>query len=391
MNDIVLANGNTTLVSASADLTVKAWRLHTEEDHTPVTLGHHTDYVKCLAAPDLHTDWVASGGLDHTIRIWDLNGGGEKLQIKVGEDENVAKGSVYALSVQGTCLASGGPESTVKLWDSRSGSRITRLVGHTDNIRDVLISKNGDTVLTASSDQTIKVWSVTGGRCMNTLTMHSDSVWSLYSDHPDLSIFYSSDRSGLIAKTDVRGCEDLDRGLSIAVAQEHQGIYKITTAGNSIWAATASSSINRWDNVDTRGEIQPPNPSQSRRTSKIAPRVQTTQSPPQSPQKPSHDGSQARIPYGAILTMSNNVLLARRDTEATTIYSGASTRKLSEAIVNSDPGPVVPCQEMPTETIEGQNGLIKHIMLNDRKRVLTSDTAGEVILWDLIKVAASSS
>ena len=40
----------------------------------------------------------------------------------------------------------------------------------------------------------------------------------------------------------------------------------------------------------------------------------------------------------------------------------------------------------PEETIQGQNGLIKHVMLNDRKRVLTQDTAGEVVLWDLLKV-----
>ena len=383
----MLAHSNTTLVSASADLTVKAWRPHAEEDRTPVTLGHHNDYVKCLASPGLHSDWVASGGLDHTIRIWDLNCGGEKLQVKVGEEENAAKGSVYALSVQGALLASGGPENTIKLWDSRTGARITKLVGHTDNIRDILINQNGDTVLTASSDQTIKVWSVTGGRCMNTLTMHNDSVWSLYSEEPDLSLFYSTDRSGLIVKTDVRGCEDLYQGLSIAIAQEHQGVYKVAAAGNSIWTATASSSINRWDNVDTKGEIQAPEPFQHRQNSNLISRAYVTQSPPQSPRKQNHDVPDMKIPYGAVLTMSSNVLFTRRDTEAATIYSGASMRKMSEAIVDPDPGPITPCQAFPSWSIEGQNGLIKHVMLNDRKRVLTSDTAGEVILWDLIRVS----
>ena len=386
VNDIILAHSKTTLVSASADLTVKAWRPHAEEDRTPVTLGHHNDYVKCLASPGLHSDWVASGGLDHTIRIWDLNGGGEKLKIEVGEEDNAAKGSVYALSVQGALLASGGPESTIKLWDSRTGARITKLVGHTDNIRDIIINQNGDTVLTASSDQTIKVWSVTGGRCTNTLTMHNDSVWSLYSEEPDLSVFYSTDRSGLIVKTDVRGCSDLDQGLSIAIAQEHQGVYKVAATGNSIWTATANSSISRWENVDTRGEAQVQETSQNRQNSNFVSRAYLTQSPPQSPRKQSQDVPSVKIPYGAILSMSNNVFLARRDTEAATIYSGSSTRKMSEAIVDPDPGPIIPCQAFPVGSIQGQNGLIKHVILNDRKRVLTSDTAGEVILWDLIRV-----
>jgi WD repeat-containing protein 48 len=48
---------------------------------------------------------------------------------------------------------------------------------------------------------------------------------------------------------------------------------------------------------------------------------------------------------------------------------------------------VIPIRGQPAETIEGQNGLIKHHMLNDRKRILTLDTAGEVVLWDLLKCA----
>lgn len=44
-----------------------------------------------------------------------------------------------------------------------------------------------------------------------------------------------------------------------------------------------------------------------------------------------------------------------------------------------------PLRHNPEETIEGQTGLIKHILLNDRRRVLTVDTAGEVMLWDLVK------
>ncbi|KAK4691411.1 WD repeat-containing protein 48, partial [Lecanoromycetidae sp. Uapishka_2] len=223
VNDLLLTHDNSALVSASSDITVKIWRPHSEESQLPTTIGLHSDYVKCLASPGTHSDWVASGGLDHKIRLWDLNGGGEMLHIDIGEDESSAKGSVYALSVRGSIMASGGPESIVRLWDPKSGKRITNFVGHTDNIRDILVNEDGDTVMTASSDQSIKVWSITAGRCMYTLTMHNDSVWSLHSDHPQLSLFYSTDRSGVVAKTDVRDCVDMDEGLSLAVAQEHEG------------------------------------------------------------------------------------------------------------------------------------------------------------------------
>ena len=391
VNDILLAHSNSALVSASSDITVKVWRPQSEDNQVPETIGLHSDYVKCLASPGAHSDWVASGGLDHQIKIWDLNGGGEKLHIGLGENE--AKGSVYALSVRGSVMASGGPESIVRLWDPKSGRRITNFVGHTDNIRDVLINQDGDTVMTASSDQSIKVWSITAGRCMYTLTMHNDSVWSLYSDHPQLSLFYSSDRSGLVAKTDVRDCPDMDEGLSLAVAQEHDGVAKVVVAGNYLWTATSSSSINRWHDVDTRKEVQYPESVRQQRGSSIVSRPRI---PSLSPKESSVVNciTKTKIPLSCILRISSNAAYPGqrpRDIEVSTIYSGTSARRMSEAVVDQDLGVIVPFHDLPEETIEGQNGLIKHLMLNDRRRVLTLDTAGEVTMWDLLRCVPISS
>lgn len=228
MNDIVLAQNNTALVSASSDLTVRVWRPLSNDSEAPQTIGQHADYVKCLATPNSQSDWVASGGLDRKICLWDLNGAGKKLEIEISGEEKSEKGSVYALSASRSMLASGGPESIVRLWDPRSGQRITKFVGHTDNVRSILINESGDTIMTASSDQTVKVWSVTAGRCMHTLTMHNDSVWTLFSDDPELGTFYSADRSGLVVKTDVRNTNgEMDDGISLAVAQETDGVNKV--------------------------------------------------------------------------------------------------------------------------------------------------------------------
>lgn len=392
VNDILLAQSNSALVSASSDITVKLWRLHAEDDQLAQTIGLHNDYVKCLASPGEHCDWVASGGLDHKIRIWDLSGAGEKLQIDVKEDESSAKGSVYALSVRGSIMASGGPENIVRVWDPKSGKRITKLVGHTDNVRDVLINQDGDTIMTASSDRTIKVWSMAAGRCMHTLTMHNDSVWSLYSDHPQLSVFYSSDRSGLVAKTDVRNAVDMDGGLSVAIAQEHGGVNKIAVGGQYLWTATSSSSINRWRDVNTEADIQvPDSPRQYRGLS------QTTRSKITSSVQPSEETIFDKdhvyvIPYTSLLRISNAAPLLTavgKDTESTTVSSGASIRKPTEALLETDSPATIACYSLPEESIEGQNGLIKHVMLNDRRRVLTLDTAGDVTMWDLLNVGSN--
>ena len=387
INDICLAQNNEALVSASSDITIKVWRPGATDALPPQTIGLHSDYVKCLASPGPQSSWVASGALDRKIYLWDLNGAGQQLQINVGEDENTAKGSVYALAVTPSLLAAGGPESIVRVWDPRSGKRVTKLVGHTDNIRDILISQDGDTIMTASSDQTVKVWSMSQGRCMYTLTMHNDSVWSLYSDHPRLSLFYSSDRSGLIAKTDTRGYAEIDEGLSVAICQEHEGVSKVVSGGDYIWTATSSASINRWKDIDTEADIQVPESYSFHRAS-LAASTRSKLSPPSAAANLEEAKKLGQIPLKSVLRLSNAApypVYRSKDADTATLQSVPSVRKASEALDQVDTGNAVPFRTVPDYTVEGQHGLVKHATLNDRRRVLTVDTAGEVTMWDLLK------
>jgi WD repeat-containing protein 48 len=399
ISDLILAQSNQALVSASSDVSVKVWRPAATDSMPPQTIGLHSDYVKVLASPSPDASWVASGGLDRRIRLWDLNGGGQTLSIDVSEDESLTglskeKASVYALQATHSILASGGPDSNVRIWDPRSGKRITKFVGHTDIVRDILISQDGSTVMSACSDQTVKVWSVTAGRCTHTLTMHDASVWSLWSDHPDLSVFYSSDKSGMVAKTDTRGCgEDLEEGLSVAICQEGTAVHKLAVSGDYIWTATPRPTINRWADVNIDGaEIDlpdtykqqrfslatarsripsPPVNSSSDRLASPSQAISPT-SPPQSTSPTSPPPSAKRlIPLKHVLRLSNAAYFPRRET----VSDGDSVQAEHTQ----------PLRHTPDFAIEGQNGLVKHIMLNDRKRVLTQDTAGDVLLWDLLK------
>ncbi|EAA26970.3 hypothetical protein GE21DRAFT_3416 [Neurospora crassa] len=386
INDLALAQQHSAVVSASSDLLVKVWRPHGSDATEPATIGQHADYVKCVATPSQSTNWVASGGLDRKIYLWDLSGAGKRLEIDVSGEEVREKGSVYALAVNHSILASGGPESVVRLWDPKTGKRITKFVGHTDNIRAILVNSSGDMVMTASSDQTVKVWSVTAGRCMHTLTMHNDSVWSLFAEDPELGVFYSSDRSGLVVKTDVRGTlHDLDDGLSVAVAQEHDGVSKVVACGNSVWTATSRSSINRWQSVDTTADIQLPGGFRPQRASVVSTRSRenTFQSgPTMSTGSPTQ---KREIPAKSILRISNTASFPLAPSRDGAESVATHTRKGSEVITDPAVSVVEPIYHLPEETIEGQFGLVKHRLLNDRRRVLTLDTAGDVVLWDLIK------
>jgi WD repeat-containing protein 48 len=415
VNDVTLVHNHQALVSASSDISVKIWRPTAFGNAPPLTIGSHTDYVKCLAYPGHNMSWVASGSLDRKIALWDLGGNGEVLKINVPEEEaSATKGSVYALAATSNLIAAGGPESVVRVWDARSGRRITKFVGHTDMVRAVLVAEDGETVMSASTDQTVKVWSMSAGRCMYTLTMHNDSVWSLHSDDPQLGVVYSTDRSGLVAKTDSRGRSEIDDGLCVAVCQEPQGVNRVVAGGGYLWTATSSSSINRWVDVATEdAEVLLPEPfSMTQRgsittlsnihkprfhsnsiTHSIAEQPRYTNSPTPAPPVRNNSNSTTmgtnQLPFRSILRLSNMAafpVLRNKEADAQTTYS--LQRKATEPFEpdNISAMGMVPMRIVPEYTIEGQHGLIKHIMLNDKRRVLTLDAAGEVLLWDLLKV-----
>ncbi|KAI0659996.1 hypothetical protein C8Q70DRAFT_977330 [Cubamyces menziesii] len=265
VNDILLCNYNQTLVSASSDGTIKAWSPHSHTHnsplHEPTVVGSHTDYVRCLAYCR-EQQWFASGSFDRTIKLWDLATASAKadpLMVLHPPEAAGPKASIYALATDpyGSVVASGSPERVIRMWDPRSGKRIAKLVGHTDNIRAILISEDAKYLLTGSADASIKLWSLSSQRCLHTFTHHTESVWSLFSSHPALEVFYSGDRSGLVCKVDVEGCADVSEGECIVVCQDSgtdrpgtsggEGINKIVVMDdNLLWTASGSSSVKRW-------------------------------------------------------------------------------------------------------------------------------------------------
>lgn len=384
INDIALAQANTALVSGSSDLSVKVWRPYSEESNVAHTIGEHADYVKCVVASrtDTTSNLIVAAGLDRKICWWDLSGKGKALEIDVRGEEIPEKGSVYSLALGRSIVASGGPEKTIRLHDPRSGSEVSKLMGHLGNIRSILIDDADDTILSASADKTIKLWSVRGGRCMYTFTMHEESVWSLFSNDPRLGIFYSSDRNGMVAKTDVRGSfDDVDNGVSLALAHEHIGVSNIVASHGHFWTATNRSSINRWSDFDLEQDLNLPQPYKHRRSASAL-----TNKSRQTAPEPSGATKKDISPQSILKLSAMGIFLPRSNTETDAANADSPSRQNCVAAQPEPEQEIKPIFTTAEETLEGQFGLLKHKLLNDRKRVLTLDTAGDVLLWDLIQV-----
>jgi TIR domain/WD domain, G-beta repeat len=134
-------------------------------------LTGHEDAVCCVAiSPDGQR--LFSGGLDRTIKVWNLSTGKE-IRTLTGHDNGVY---CVAISPDGQRLVSGSEDNTIKVWNLSTGREMRTLIGHTSLIKDVAISPDRRTLVSASADETIKVWNLSTGKEIRTLIGHRTSA-----------------------------------------------------------------------------------------------------------------------------------------------------------------------------------------------------------------------
>jgi hypothetical protein len=122
-------------------------------------LRGHTSTVLCLAmAPDGKT--LATGSWDHTVKLWDIAPGREKLTLR-GHTGLV---HAVAFSPDGRVLASAGWDGVIRLWDVATGRERAAYRVHADErIHGLAFSPDGRTIASASMDRMIKVYEVASG------------------------------------------------------------------------------------------------------------------------------------------------------------------------------------------------------------------------------------
>ena len=128
-----------------------------------------------------------SGGLDHTMRLWDVKTGKELRKFE-GDMEWVHS---VAFCRNGKCVLSGsgglfqngqwvhGMDQTVRLWDVETGQELKRLEGHTDWVDAVAFLPDGRRALSGSLDRSLRLWDLETGKEIRRFEKHAAGVFAL--------------------------------------------------------------------------------------------------------------------------------------------------------------------------------------------------------------------
>ncbi|XP_044499928.1 WD repeat-containing protein 48-like [Mangifera indica] len=363
VNDAVLA-GDSTLVSCSSDTTLKTWNCLSDGTCTR-TLRQHSDYVTCLAAAGKNSNIVASGGLGGEVFVWDIEATGTPLskQSDAMEEDcsNGVNGSGNSLPI--TSLRTISSSNSISVHTSQSQGYVPIAAkGHKESVYALAMNDSGTLLVSGGTEKVVRVWDPRTGSKTMKLRGHTDNIrallldstgrfclsgssdsmirlWDLgqqrcvhsYAVHtdsvwalastPTFNHVYSGGRDLSLYLTDLATRESL-----LLCTGEHP-ILQLALHDDNIWAATTDSSVYRW-------------PAEGH-----------------NPQKVFQRG-------GSFL---------------------AGNLSFSRARVSMEGSTPVPVYKEPNFTIPGTPGIVQHEILNNRRHVLTKDTAGSVKLWEITR------
>ncbi|KAH6845517.1 WD40-repeat-containing domain protein [Chaetomium sp. MPI-CAGE-AT-0009] len=107
---------------------------------------------------------VVSGGLDCTVRVWDVrSGGGAGRPVQVLSE---ARDSVTALAVDGEVILAGSVDGRVRGYDVRMGRCVTDVFP--GSVTSLCLARDGQTVLVGTLDSKIRLMDRRDGTCLRT-------------------------------------------------------------------------------------------------------------------------------------------------------------------------------------------------------------------------------
>lgn len=183
---------NTFVASGGADAVIKVWDMTAVNVKAEIT-GHILP-VRALAVSQRYP-YLFSGAEDKTVKCWDLER--SHTPHSLVRDYYGHVGGVYAVTLHPELdlLFTAGRDQVVRVWDIRSRTQVMLLQGHTNDISGLVTQAMDPQVISSLMDKTVCLWDLRKQQRALQITQHTKSVRAI-ALHPKELTFTLGDLSG---------------------------------------------------------------------------------------------------------------------------------------------------------------------------------------------------